>query len=30
LQGLSGVSDDMRTLLASNDPLAAKAVALFV
>jgi acetate kinase len=30
LQGVSGVSDDMRTLLASDDPLAAKAVALFV
>ncbi len=30
LQGVSGVSDDMRTLLASDDPLAAKAIALFV
>jgi acetate kinase len=30
LLGVSGVSDDMRTLLASDDPLAAKAVALFV
>jgi acetate kinase len=30
LLGVSGISDDMRTLLASNDPLAARAVALFV
>lgn len=30
LLGVSGVSDDMRTLLASDDPLAASAVALFV
>ena len=30
LLGVSGVSDDMRTLLASEDPLAGKAVALFV
>jgi acetate kinase len=30
LVGVSGVSDDMRTLLASNDPHAADAVALFV
>jgi acetate kinase len=30
LLGVSGVSDDMRTLLASNDPLAARAVTLFV
>jgi acetate kinase len=30
LLGVSGVSDDMRTLLASDDPLAADAVALFV
>jgi acetate kinase len=30
LLGVSGVSDDMRTLLASDDPLAAKAIALFV
>jgi acetate kinase len=30
LRGVSGVSDDMRTLLASDDPLAANAVALFV
>jgi acetate kinase len=30
LFGVSGVSDDMRTLLASNDPHAADAVALFV
>jgi acetate kinase len=30
LRGVSGASDDMRTLLASDDPLAAKAVALFV
>jgi acetate kinase len=30
LLGVSGVSDDMRTLLASDDPLAANAVALFV
>ena len=30
LRGVSGVSDDMRTLLASNDPHAAEAVALFV
>ncbi len=30
LQGVSGVSDDMRTLLASDDPHAAEAVALFV
>jgi acetate kinase len=30
LLGVSGVSDDMRTLLASDDPLAARAVALFV
>jgi acetate kinase len=29
LLGVSGVSDDMRTLLASDDPLAARAVALF-
>jgi acetate kinase len=28
--GVSGISDDMRTLLASDDPLAANAVALFV
>ncbi len=30
LLGVSGVSADMRTLLASDDPLAAKAIALFV
>lgn len=30
LRGVSGVSDDMRTLLASDDPHAAEAVALFV
>jgi acetate kinase len=30
LQGVSGISDDMRTLLASDDPHAAEAVALFV
>ncbi len=30
LLGVSGVSDDMRALLASDDPFAAKAVALFV
>jgi acetate kinase len=30
LLGVSGISDDMRTLLASDDPLAANAVALFV
>jgi acetate kinase len=30
LLGVSGVSDDMRTLLASGDPLAASAVDLFV
>jgi acetate kinase len=30
LLGVSGVSDDMRTLLASRDPLAADAIALFV
>ena len=30
LQGLSGVSNDMRTLLASKDPMAALAVAYFV
>ena len=30
LFGVSGVSDDMRTLLASDDPHAADAVALFV
>jgi acetate kinase len=30
LLGVSGVSDDMRTLLASEDPHAANAVALFV
>ena len=30
LLGVSGISDDMRTLLASDDPLAAKAIALFV
>lgn len=30
LYGVSGVSDDMRTLLASDDPHAADAVALFV
>jgi acetate kinase len=30
LLGVSGVSDDMRTLLASEDALAAKAIALFV
>jgi acetate kinase len=30
LLGVSGISDDMRTLLASDDPLAADAVALFV
>jgi acetate kinase len=29
LLGVSGVSDEMRTLLASDDPLAARAVALF-
>ncbi len=29
LRGVSGVSDDMRTLLASDDPHAAEAVALF-
>lgn len=28
--GVSGISDDMRTLLASDDPLAANAIALFV
>jgi acetate kinase len=28
--GVSGISDDMRTLLDSDDPLAAEAVALFV
>jgi acetate kinase len=28
--GVSGISDDMRTLLTSDDPLAADAVALFV
>ena len=30
LLGVSGVSDDMRTLLASSDPHAAEAVDLFV
>jgi acetate kinase len=30
LLGVSGVSDDMRTLLASDDPLAANAIALFI
>jgi len=30
LLGISGISDDMRTLLASNDPLAAHAITLFV
>src|SRR5260370_31037277 len=30
LFGVSGVSDDMRTLLASDDPSAKQAVALFV
>lgn len=30
LRGVSGISDDMRTLLASDDPHAAEAVALFV
>ena len=30
LLGVSGISDDMRTLLASDDPLAANAIALFV
>jgi acetate kinase len=30
LFGVSGISDDMRTLLASNDPSAKEAVALFV
>jgi acetate kinase len=30
LLGVSGISDDMRTLLATDDPLAANAVALFV
>jgi acetate kinase len=30
LLGISGVSDDMRTLLASHDPRAADAIALFV
>jgi len=30
LLGVSGISDDMRTLLASNDPSAKEAVALFV
>ena len=30
LLGVSGISDDMRILLASEDPLAANAVALFV
>ncbi|THD71879.1 MAG: acetate/propionate family kinase [Bradyrhizobium sp.] len=30
LLGVSGISDDMRTLLASDDPLAASAVTLFV
>jgi acetate kinase len=30
LLGVSGISDDMRTLLASDDPNAAEAVALFV
>ena len=30
LLGVSGVSDDMRTLLVSDDPHAANAVALFV
>jgi len=30
LFGVSGISDDMRTLLASNDPSAKKAVGLFV
>jgi acetate kinase len=30
LLSVSGVSDDVRTLLASDDPLAAEAIALFV
>jgi acetate kinase len=30
LLGVSGISDDMRTLLASADPSAAEAIALFV
>jgi acetate kinase len=30
LLGVSGISNDMRTLLASNDPLAAHAITLFV
>jgi acetate kinase len=30
LLGVSGISDDMRTLLASDDPLAAHAITLFV
>jgi acetate kinase len=30
LLGVSGISDDMRILLASDDPLAASAIALFV
>ena len=30
LLGVSGISDDMRTLLASDDPLATRAIALFV
>jgi acetate kinase len=30
LLGVSGISDDMRTLLASSDPLAASAIAFFV
>ena len=30
LKGVSGISDDTRTLLASDDPLAAWAIALFV
>ena len=30
LLGVSGISDDMRTLLASDDPLAADAIDLFV
>jgi acetate kinase len=29
LKGVSGISDDMRTLLASNDPQAIEAIALF-
>jgi len=30
LKGISGISNDMRTLLASDDPRAAQAIALFV